>query len=654
MAFGKSLSIFFVLLTIHSVYSSLFICDPHSLLHRSFDGSCNNLFSTQRGSVGTFFKTGNEGREAYPGIHDAPPQTTPTYENISELPSDGPRGNARTISNEFAVRTDESAIDTNGHNMFSTMIGQFINHDLENTRTKNSNQLGGANLKTFMLSQDDAGCYKNPQVPIGSRDYFCLNNDTVLAVGIKSSVGVIDNEDLIKVYNDATSFFDLDHVYGRTEDINKLLRKGDSGKMLVTESVDVSFPSVVPGMPPVTMTLKNLLPFKEDANVPVDPLYGILGLPKSVFVAGDERLNQNMALTFFHTLFVREHNKICDELIADSSLFRLFPTLMDDIIFRKARKLTIAKWQHILYEQYLPSVYGTYFSHKIDSHTNYKPQTDPSTLTVFAGVAFRYGHYTPKSYYALNECGQSIVNNMVVPMKQPFVGFQNPTPIALSAIGRMADSGGIENVARGLIEQPVQENYFTVEEILRNFPALAGSFDLATIDIMRARYNNIPNYLEVRRAYFADDDPLKNDIYGLNDCPVHLESNLDVEDPIECFLHITSDVERAEKLKSLYGKINNIDAIVGVQSEDHVPGTSFGKTAGHIVVDQFRRSRDGDRFFYRNLPQWLSFSVEERQEIVGTTMGKLLRRNLKDSVFEFPDNPFVVPENYRDNLFNTC
>lgn len=654
MTFKRSLSILFVLFAIQSTHSSLFICEPKSLLHRTFDGSCNNLLFSQRGSIGTFFKTGSEGREAYPGIHDPPPQITPTYENISQLPSSGPRGNARTISNEFAIRTDENAVDPHGHNMFSTMIGQFINHDLENTRTKNSNQLGGADLKTFMLSQDDLGCFQNPQVPIGNRPYFCMNNDTVLAVGIKSSVGSFDNEGTIRVYNDATSYLDLDHVYGRSEEINGLLRKGESGKMLMTESVDVSFSSVVPGLPPVTKTLENLLPFKEDANVPLDPLYGILGLPKSVFVTGDERLNQNMALTFFHTLFAREHNKICDELIEDNMVYKLFPDLMDDIIFERARKINIAKWQHIIYEQYLPHVYGSYFSDKVGSYTSYKPNIDPSTLAVFANVAFRYGHYTPKSYFALNECGQPIVNNMVVPMKQPFVGFQNPTPIALSAVGRMADSGGIENIARGLIEQVVQENYFTVEEILRNFPALAGSFDLATIDIMRARYNNIPNYLEVRKAYFADENPLKNTIYGLDDCPSNLENDLNVDDNIECFLHITSNIDRAEKLKELYSKINNIDAIVGIQSEDHVPGTSFGKTAGHIVVDQFRRSRDADRFFYKNPSQWFTFTAKERQEIQNTTMGELLRRNLKDSIVEFPDNPFIVPDNYRENMASTC
>lgn len=638
-----------------NIQARLFICKPDALLTRTFDGSCNNLLFNQRGKTGTFYQTGPEGREAYPGIYEPAPAVTPTYANIDQLPSDGPRGNARNISHELAMRTDENAIDPLGHSMLSTMFGQFINHDLENTRTKNAHLLGNADLKTFILSQEDPGCYQNPQVPVGDKEYMCMDDDPVRTVSIKSSVGVFDDDDTLQVYNDATSFFDLDHVYGRTKQINDILRSNIEGKMKTTESVHVDFSSVVPGLPPVSKTLENLLPFYEDATVPLDPLYAVLGLEKSVFSAGDERLNQNMALTFFHTLFVREHNKICDELMDDNPVYRLMPTLFDDVIFQKARSILIAKYQHILYEQYLPSVYGTYFSNKLGPYQGYRLNVDPTTSTVFSNVAFRYGHFTPKSYFALDKCGNPIVNNMVVPMKQPFVGFQNPTPLALSPIGRIADSGGVDNIARGLIEQTVHENYFTVEEILRNFPALAGAFDLATIDIMRARYNSIPNYQQVRKHYYRDDsNPLKDSIYGLPDCPSNLENDEGVSDPIECFLHITSNVDKAQKLKELFSKINNIDAVVGVSLEDHVEGTSFGRTAGHIVVDEFRRTRDGDRFFYKNTVEWLRFPLKTRQTIESTTMGEILRRNLDGSVVEFPDNPFIVPENYRQNLALSC
>ena len=48
------------------------------------------------------------------------------------------------------------------------------------------------------------------------------------------------------------------------------------------------------------------------------------------FVAGDVRANQNIALTAMHTLFVREHNRRCDELK------RIFPDATDEQIYQAA------------------------------------------------------------------------------------------------------------------------------------------------------------------------------------------------------------------------------------------------------------------------------------------------------------------------------
>ncbi len=55
------------------------------------------------------------------------------------------------------------------------------------------------------------------------------------------------------------------------------------------------------------------------------------------------------------------------------------------------------------------------------------------------------------------------------------------------------------------------------------------------------------------------------------------------------------------------GGVNTIDAFEGGLAEMHVPGSDVGPTFQSIMVDQFRRLRDGDRFFFMNEP----FDAEE-------------------------------------------
>ncbi len=50
-----------------------------------------------------------------------------------------------------------------------------------------------------------------------------------------------------------------------------------------------------------------------------------------------------------------------------------------------------------------------------------------------------------------------------------------------------------------------------------------------------------------------------------------------------------------------YGNdIDNIDSWVGAMAEDHLPGQSLGPLASTIIKEQFIRTRDGDRLFYRS------------------------------------------------------
>ena len=53
-----------------------------------------------------------------------------------------------------------------------------------------------------------------------------------------------------------------------------------------------------------------------------------------------------------HTLFVREHNRLCDLLKSK------YPTKDEEFYFENARRILIAEMQNIVYSEYLPVVLG--------------------------------------------------------------------------------------------------------------------------------------------------------------------------------------------------------------------------------------------------------------------------------------------------------
>lgn len=73
---------------------------------------------------------------------------------------------------------------------------------------------------------------------------------------------------------------------------------------------------------------------------------------KPCFFTGDFRSNQIITLTALHQLFAREHNRVA--LI----LGRLNPHWSDDKIFYETRAIIGAKFQVIVYNEYLPLLIG--------------------------------------------------------------------------------------------------------------------------------------------------------------------------------------------------------------------------------------------------------------------------------------------------------
>ena len=68
-------------------------------------------------------------------------------------------------------------------------------------------------------------------------------------------------------------------------------------------------------------------------------------------------------------------------------------------------------------------------------------------------------------------------------------------------------------------------------------------------------------------------------------------------------------------------------------------GALVGGTFFAILVDQFTRLRDGDRFWYQNG----QFTTAQLAEIEDTTLADVIRRNTKINN-EIQDNVFIIDE----------
>jgi len=69
-------------------------------------------------------------------------------------------------------------------------------------------------------------------------------------------------------------------------------------------------------------------------------------------MAGEPRVNENLGLAGLHTLFMREHNRIANQLAA------INPTLNDERLYFETRKIVLGIYQNVVFGEWLPAVVG--------------------------------------------------------------------------------------------------------------------------------------------------------------------------------------------------------------------------------------------------------------------------------------------------------
>ncbi|KPM08502.1 Thyroid peroxidase precursor-like protein [Sarcoptes scabiei] len=138
--------------------------------------------------------------------------------------------------------------------------------------------------------------------------------------------------------------------------------------------------------------------------------------------------------------------------------------------------------------------------------------------------------------------------------------------------------------------------------------------DLASINIQRGRDHGLASYNEWR-AFCG----LKK-AFNFEDLRYEIKSE-----------------ELRHKLENLYGDPDRIDLYVGDSDDD----AKVGPTFRCLLVNQFRRLRDGDRFFYLNKNV---FNKEQLEELKKTLLSKLICLN-GDKIEKIVKNAFELTHN---------
>jgi len=518
---------------------------------RSYDGYGNNEANPELGATQTPLKV----------------ITSLEFKDQIGEPTGSDRPHPREISNRLFAQS-ELIYDEQELSDFVWVFGQFIDHEIV---------LVGSNDEQAMIVVPpcdpifDPNCESATIIPMNRSKYM-------------EGTGLTP-ENPRQYANEITPFIDASAVYGSSEERAMWLRTFEDGKLKTSHG--------------------NLLPFNTtngelsgatDENAPHMESSDFKNM-RRWFVAGDARANENVLLTSMHTLFMREHNRLCDELKLE------YPNAGDEQLFQKARTMIGGMLQSITYNEWLPAM-GV----DMDNYSGYRPEVDPRVSNVFSAAAFRFGHTLLSSdiLRMKDDCNTMPDGDMTL-----VDAFFNPESVL----------GGIEPFVKGMSAQIQQSLDCKVIDDVRNLllgpPGSGFGMDLAAININRGRERGLPDYNAIR----AD---------------VGLPS-------VRSFDESFDSHTDAQALEELYGDIDNIDPWVGLLAEVHVPGALFGETIMAIVKKQFQEIRDGDRFFFEADP---SLSAQEVEMIQRSTLSDIIRRNTKIEAMQ--ENVFLMVRTCRN------
>ncbi|XP_067864219.1 eosinophil peroxidase-like isoform X2 [Heptranchias perlo] len=508
----------------------------------------------------------------------------------------------REVSNKILKASSKNIISDSEWSQVFVQWGQWINHEITFTPVSGS-------LHTFSdgINCESSCVQRSPCFPIKVPCDDPRTTDARQCIPFIRSApacnSVFGGMNIREQINAQTTYIDASVTYGNVESQAKKLRDftSDLGLLMVNPTFSDnnlkylpfrSFKQMNPCAPTCTSSSRS------SVDIPC-------------MLAGDSRANENLGLLSFHTIFLREHNRLARELK------RLNPHWSGETIYQEARKIMGAFQQIINYRDYVPLVIGKDATEKyLSQYRGYNESVDPRLANVFTTAALRFGHVTIQPIMKrYNEKYQEDPKYPSILLHHSFF-----TP------WKLIEEGGIDPIFRGLFGYPAKlqtQSSMMPDELRDKLFALQNqiALDLSAINIQRSRDHGLQGYNAWRR-FCGLSEP--QDIFELS--------------------FVLNNMELATNLLNLYGTPDNIDVWVGGISEPFVEGGRVGPLFACLIGQQFKNLRDGDRFWWESQG---FFTASQQQALQQISFSTLICDNTR--IDELPRDAFrfrPYPEGY--------
>ncbi|XP_058854806.1 dual oxidase 2-like isoform X1 [Acipenser ruthenus] len=375
--------------------------------------------------------------------------------------------------------------------------------------------------------------------------------------------------------NHVTAWIDGSSIYGSSHSWCDALRSFSGGKF--ASGPDPAFPKQSDGKY-----------FMWNSADPSTGQHGLAGL----YEFGNARGNENVFIVAEGVIWFRYHNHLASMLKAEHPLWS------DEELFQNARKWVIAALQNIVFYEWLP----VYLGQSVPGYPGYQKYVDPGISPEFQAAAMQFGAtMVPPGVYMRNKsCEFRDITN-VDGSKSPalrvcnsYWSRQNPN---------LKNGEDIDDLMMGMASQIAEREDNIVVEDLRDYmygPMRFSRSDLVSLSIQSGRDNGLPSYNRAREGF------------GLK--------------PIQSWEEINPELYKTnpklfQELADLYGNdTSKLELFPGGLLESN---GNPGKLFSAIILDQFERLRNGDRFWFQNTQNGL-FTDKEIQTIRNTTFHDVL------------------------------